>query len=138
MALLVPNTGEVWMLQQVTGVNNTKANTLYIKLYTNNKTPGEGDIGSDYTEASFSGYANLALTPGSWTITSVSGYANATYAVQTFTSDSAQASQSVYGYYITSNVGSQQLVWAERFTDGPYTITNNGDSIKITPFISLE
>ena len=37
----------------------------------------------------------------------------------------------MYGYYLTQ-VTSGLLVWAETFTDGPYTITNNGDTIKIT------
>jgi hypothetical protein len=29
-------------------------------------------------------------------------------------------------------------VYAERFTDGPYNIANNGDNIKVTPTISAE
>jgi len=31
-----------------------------------------------------------------------------------------------------------ELVYAERFTDGPYVIVNNGDLIKITPTITAD
>lgn len=136
MALLVPDTGEIYMLQNIVGKNAT-ANTLYLKLYQNAVTPGEANTVADYTEANFTGYANIALTGASWTVSSASGYSNATYAIQTYTSSAAQSTQQIYGYYVTSGPGGQ-LLWAEKFTDGPYPITNNGDAIKVTPFISLE
>ncbi len=34
----------------------------------------------------------------------------------------------VYGYFTTSN---NNLMWAERFTDGPYNIQSNEDKIKL-------
>lgn len=140
MALLVPNTGEIWMLQQITSFQATPT-TLYLKLFKNDYTPTESDAIGNYVEATFSGYANVALTGSSWVIgANTSGYSNAQFAVQTFTSDQAQTSNNIYGYFITANVASNtsgQLVWAERFTDGPYPISNNGDAIKVTPYIEL-
>ena len=41
---------------------------------------------------------------------------------------------SVYGYFVTNNAGTV-LLWAERFTDGPYNLPSGGGSIKITPSI---
>ena len=29
-------------------------------------------------------------------------------------------------------------MWGERFTDGPYPITNNGDVIKVTPKLQVK
>lgn len=136
MAILVPDVGEVYMLQNIVGKNAT-ANTLYLKLYKTDVTPAEGDTAATYIEATFTGYANIALTGASWVVGSnTSGYSNAQYALQTFTSSAAQTSNNIYGYYITSGPGGQ-LIWAERFTDGPYPISNNGDAIKVTPYIEL-
>lgn len=135
MALLVPDTGEVLMLKNIVGF--VSANNLVLKLYKNDKTPAEGDDASLYAEATFTGYANTTLTGTSWVVGSnTSGYSNAQYAIQTFTSSAAQTSNNIYGYYLTSGPGGQ-LVWAERFSDGPYPISNNGDAIKVTPYIEL-
>jgi len=40
----------------------------------------------------------------------------------------------VYGYYLTQT-SSGLLVYAERFTNGPYNIADNGDVIRVTPQI---
>jgi septal ring factor EnvC (AmiA/AmiB activator) len=46
-------------------------------------------------------------------------------------------SQNVYGYYVNRTTGNT-IGWAERFSDGPYQITNNGDQIKVTPNFTLD
>lgn len=132
MTLLVPNNGEGDMLKAI--VNHTAAENLVLRLYTNNKTPAEGDVAADYTEASGNGYASVTLTGSSWTITE-GAPGNAAYAQQTFTFTGALGN--VYGYYLT-RATSGRIAWAEKFTDGPYNVTNNGDQIKITPQITLD
>lgn len=132
MPLLVPNVGEGAMLKAI--VNHTAATNLVLRLYSSNTTPAETDTAGTYTEATFTGYTAATLTGASWSITE-GGPSYAQYAQQTFTSSAAQ-SQNIYGYYLqytTSNI----LGWAERFSDGPYAITNNGDQIKVTPYIEL-
>ena len=131
LALLVPNGGEDIALAYL--VNNDVPENLVLRLYQNNITPGETDTAGTYTEATFTGYSSITLTGASWSVTG----STASYAQQTFTSTADQASQSIYGYYMT-RVTSLDLVYAERFTDGPYTIVNNGDNIKITPSISAD
>lgn len=134
MALLVPDVGERLMLQNITA--NTSPVNLVLKLYKNDVTPAEGDTATTYQEATFTGYANTTLTGSSWVIANAGGISNATYTQQTFTSSAAQATQQIYGYFVTSGpVGT--LLWAERFTDGPYPITNLGDAVKVTPYIEL-
>jgi hypothetical protein len=134
MALLVPNNGEGDMLKAI--VNHTAAENLVLKLFKSNTTPAEGDTAATYTEADFTGYSSKSLTGGSWTITE-GAPSNAAYAEQTFTSTANQASQSVYGYYLV-RATSGRIAWAERFSDGPYAIANNGDAIKVTPTITLD
>lgn len=135
MALLVPNGGESIALQYLVGKNTTPRN-LVLRLYKSDTTPAEADTAATYTEADFTGYSAITLTGASWT---VSGTAPTSvgYAEQTYTSSEGAQSQSVYGYYLT-RVTDLDLVYSERFTNGPYVIVNNGDAIKITPAITCD
>lgn len=135
MALLVPNTGEVIALQYLVNKVATPEN-LVLHLFKSNTTPAEADVAGTYTEANFTGYASIPLTGASWTVTG-GAPSSASYAQQTFTSTAGSQNQDIYGYYLT-RLGSADLVYAERFTDGPYNIANNGDAIKITPTITAD
>lgn len=133
MALLVPNTGEVIALEAL--VNKTAPQNLVLKLYTSNTTPAEGDTAGTYTEATGSGYASITLTGASWGAASAGAPSSIAYAQQTFTFTGALGN--VYGYFMVQ-ASSGTLVLAERFSDGPYNIQNNGDQIKITPTITCD
>lgn len=133
MTLLVPNVGEGKMLNAI--VNKAAATDLVLRLYTNDITPAETDTHTSYTETTFTGYSAATLTGSSWTITE-GNPSYASYAQQTFTSSAGSQNVSHYGYYVqysTSNI----LAWAERFTSPPYTIVNNNDNIKVTPYFEL-
>jgi hypothetical protein len=115
-------------------LNKTSPLNLTLRLFTNNITPADSDNvnASGYTEATFTGYGGIALTAGSWSITTADPSV-ASYAQQTFTSTTATP-QTVYGYYITRSDGT--LFTAERFSDGPYSISNATLPIKVTPTIN--
>jgi hypothetical protein len=128
MALVFPDVGENIVLEAL--VNKTAPQNLILRLYTSNTTPGEADTAGTYTEATGNGYSAITLTGASWGTASGGSIA---YAQQTFTFTGNLGN--VYGYYMTQAT-SGTLVFAERFTDGPYNIVNNGDQIKITPTIT--
>lgn len=134
MALLVPNQGEEIALAAL--LNKTAPENLDLKLFKSNTTPGETDTEATYTEADFTGYSAVQLTAASWTITP-GAPTSAAYAQQTFTSSAGSQNQSVYGYMLVQR-SSGKLVYAERFSDGPYVIVNNGDAIKVTPTITCD
>jgi|WetSurSiteA1Bulk_404760.scaffolds.fasta_scaffold94437_1 hypothetical protein len=134
MTLRIPNVGEGNMLEMI--VNKTAPENLILKLFTSNTTPADTDTASTYTEASFTGYTAKTLAGSSWTVTPGSP-SEAAYAQQTFTSTAGSQSASVYGYYVIQTT-STELMWSERFTDGPYVIVNNGDEIRITPKLTLQ
>ena len=134
MALLTPNQGEEIALAAL--LNKTAPQDLDLCLFKNDYTPVEGTTEANVTAADFTGYAVIQLTAASWTITP-GAPTSAAYAQQTFTSSAGSQNQPIYGYYIKQRT-SGKLVWAERFSDGPYTITNNGDNIKITPTITCD
>lgn len=136
MSLLVPNVGEQEMLDAITGKAAADA-TLLLKLYKSNTTPGETDTAATYTVATFTGYSNVTLTNSSWNAATAGAPSYADYAQQTFTSSADQSTENIYGYYVVG--GSDTILrWAERFSDAPNPITNNGDLIKITPKITLD
>lgn len=127
MSLVVPNAAEDLMLQNI--LNKTAPQDQRLKLYTNNITPAETDTEATFTEAAGSGYADVALTGASWTITP-GNPTSAAAAQQIFTFTGALGN--VYGYLVVQQT-SGKILWSERFTNGPYNIQNNGDQIKVTP-----
>ena len=133
MAGVLIRQGEQILLEAF--VNKTAPQSLVLRLFTNNWTPAETDTESAATEASGNGYAHCDIDTGSsWTFTGADP-SSITYAEQEFAFTGALGN--VYGYYITQ-VTSGKAVIAERFTDGPYNIQNNGDKIKVTPTFTVE
>lgn len=133
MALLVPDVGEQEMLNRILNKSTSIADVV-LHLYTNNKTPAEGDVVGDYTESTGTGYGSITLSNADWTVTTTTGTTTAEHTQVTFTYTGAEPE--IYGYYVTD--GNSNLLWAERFSDGPYAIPSGGGSVKITPKIELE
>lgn len=134
MTLLVPNNGEGDGLEYF--VNKAAPQNLILRLFTSNTTPAETDTAATYTEASGSGYSAITLTGASWGAPSEGAPSSIAYPQQTFTS-SGGGWGNTYGYLCT-RATSGRIALAERFTNGPYNIQNNGDNIKITPTITLD
>jgi hypothetical protein len=132
MAIKVPNQGEADALEAF--LNIAPAEDLVLKLYKNDKVPADGDTEADYTEADFNGYAPIPLNASGWTI-SEGNPTTAEQPTQSFVSAAGGQNQDVYGYYV-EGADSGRLKWSERFTDGPYTIVNLDDEIKIVPKFS--
>lgn len=133
MALLFPNTGENIALEAL--VNKNAPQDLVLKLFKSNTTPSETDTAATYTEADFSGYAAATLTGSSWGSAS-SG--TITYgSQQSFTHNGGVTSNSIYGYFVVQTT-SGILVYAERDASAPFTLSNSGDNVKLTPTISAD
>lgn len=138
MALAVNDVAEVEMLNRVLG-KDTSPETVKLHLFQNDHTPGEADTLSSFTEPDDSSYAAVELTAGSWTVATESGTTEASYAQQSFTLAGETPAQDYYGYFFSStkNDDSSFVIWAEKFSDGPYTIPTGGGVIRITPKIQL-
>jgi hypothetical protein len=129
MAIVITNAGKQKALEYFVG-KDTATESLILKLYSNNISPERDDTLDLYTEVTDGGYVSKALTPASWSITD--GTAEYPQQVWTFTGTAS----SVYGYYAVSAT-SNELMFAERFASGPYTITTSGDIIRVTLNLSL-
>lgn len=132
MTLLVPNEGEVVIMNNF--LNKVAPQDLRLKLYSSDTTPAETDTAGTYTETSGGGYSDVLLVPANWTVTP-GNPTTSTYPEETFTFTGAAGN--VYGYYVVQD-SSGLLMWAERFTNAPLNIQNNGDEIRITLQITLE
>lgn len=130
MAGVLSNIGEERMLGLIVNKSGLSLENLILKLFQSNTTPAEGDTAATYTEASFTGYLAVTLVSADWTVTP-GAPSSAAAAQKTFTSSANQATQNIYGYYLVTATGNV-LVAAERFSDAPNPITNNGDNIKVT------
>jgi hypothetical protein len=130
MALVVPNSAEGFILGYIVGTDTPEA--LTIRLFGNDYTPTEIDTVAAYTEVTGGGYAGISLSSLNWTITDGDpSLAEHTQVSWTFDATAASVGN-VYGYYVTRDTSSD-LVWAERFTNGPYNIQTENDQIRITP-----
>lgn len=114
MALIAANEGELtllgWMLRDTSVTDG-----VHVHLYTNDYTPLATSTVASFTEATFTGYADVTLSRATWGAPStVSGKASSTYGTDPTFTCSGGASQTCYGYYVTT-VDDATLLWAERF-----------------------
>lgn len=131
MAVVFTNAAETVALKAF--LNQTAGETLVLRLYSDDQTPAKTDVAADYTEVSGNGYSAKTLTPGTFTFTD-GDPSTAAYPQQTFSFSGAAGN--VYGYYVTQAT-SGALMFANRFSNAPINIANNGDEIRITLTITL-
>lgn len=139
MALVVPDTAEILMLQYLVNMLSTDGTAgpsgghRLLRLFTNNATIDDSITFGGLTEATATGYAPFTLVGSSWTTTQSVGVTTAVYSEQTFTFTTGVT---VYGYYVT-NLGSS-LLWVEKFSGAPFTLPAGGGEIAITAKVTLD
>ena len=116
-------------------VNHTAGEALVLRLHQNNPTITAASVAGDFTEATFTGYAAVTLTGGSWVVSGTDP-TTCNYPQVTFTCGADSQDQDIYGYYITRTT-SGRLYAAENFTGGAVNVDANGDLVKITPETGL-
>jgi hypothetical protein len=131
MAVVFTDAAEVVALKNY--VNNTAPESLVLRLYSNNRSPAKTDAVGDYTEVSGNGYSSVTLDPADFVFTS-GDPTSAAYPQVTFTFTGPAGN--IYGYYVT-RATTGDLQFANRFSNAPINIANNGDEIRITLTITL-
>jgi hypothetical protein len=102
-------------------------------LFTNNHTPVDGDVLTTYTEATFSGYAEVTCPSfGAAYNNSLSQAEADGSSTATFICNGGGTTNSIYGYYVKQGT---TLLWAELFAGAPISMANNGDRIGV--YLSL-
>ena len=134
MAIQLTSTGIDTMLTSFLDAEEYK-----LKLYSNDVDPTTTTSINQFQEVSGGGYVERSLTGGNWNV------ANGVATLKTpqeweFNTDPGDAGMAitVYGYYLVGTGSLQQLVIAaEKFDNGPYTITVDGDKITVDITLSL-
>jgi len=124
-------------LDSKTGKANAPIGTGTLRLFTAPMTVNQGRVIGDFTEATFTGYAGVALTGATWPSATLTGpVATSTYGANvTFTRTSSGAPQLIYGWFLTD--AAKTLLYAcALFASGPFAMVNAGDSITVVPTLT--
>lgn len=135
MALVVCADGEKHFLDRATG-RYTLAISWSLRLFKNDVVPSEASVVSTFTIADFTGYSSSTAT--GWGAPTMSGgKAVSLGLLRTFVVGTpVVTTNNIYGYYIVeSNTG--LLIYAERFDPAPIAMNILGDTITITPRLTL-
>jgi hypothetical protein len=123
---IIPNEGEVIQAGFVRSALNGS-----LKLFQNNVTPTKDTVLADLTEATFSGYAAIALATADFAaVTTVSDKAQLiANSFQTFAHNGGGTNNTIYGYYF---VQSGKILFCEKF-DTPFTMDGATKAIVFKP-----
>jgi len=127
MCLVVPNEGEVRLLDMLVGGDSFT--DVRLRLYKNNYTPVAGSTFGDFTQADFSGYAEETPAFGSATVVNGKGTI-VDAAARLFIHTGGGTANTVYGYYVVDDLNNE-ILWAERFPS-PILMSVAADQIAIT------
>lgn len=132
MAGFTPNEGETLIANLIfANADVDRGTDLELLLFTDT-SPGETITAATLTEPTGTGYARIALTDGSWTVTDDT----ASYALQTFTTGTGGWSGSVQGYAIVTTGTTPRILTIEVDPNGPYTFNEN-DTYDVTPNVTI-
>lgn len=133
MALIVPDQGELRLLDTLLRLALSTNEDQILKLYKNNYTPDNAAAPASFTEADFSNYVAKTLARGSWNAAAtVSGKAESSYAIQSWTCGTT--GNTVYGYWVEGST-SNKVLWAEKFSTA--RTLASGDVLNVVPKFSL-
>ena len=105
----------------------------HIRLFTNNFTPTTSTVVGDFTEATFTGYAAIALS--GWTAPTVASHVASTTAnPATFTATGSF--QSIYGWYVTDAAG--DYVCGGRDAAAPVVMSSTVNTYQVTLSITAQ
>jgi len=137
MPLVVPNEGEIELLKKLL-INTSDSENYLVRLYNNNPILGNNTTLSDFTEATFTSYAQKTMVRGAsgncWATPTTNGsnQAESTGTVQSWTCGAT--GDTVVGYFVVGS-SSAKVLWAEAFSSP--RVLSSGDILNLTPAFNL-
>jgi len=129
---LAPNQGETYLAGTMVTAFGL-ANPI-LRLFTNDIAVSPETVLADLVEATFSGYAEEALT-GQAVAQDINGTNFVSFGDGEFTHNGGGTAESIIGYYLV-NATDTALLLVERFPE-PVPMEANGDKIQIAPRIPV-
>jgi len=131
MSIIVPNEGEIELLDKMLKDPLVADEDYIFKLFKNDYTPDGDTTSSDFDEADFTNYVSKTLTRANFGSASlnVSNEAETTYSSELSWTCGATGN-TIYGSYVLGET-SLKVLWTERFPTA--RVMTNTDVLKITP-----
>jgi hypothetical protein len=119
MSITITNIAKQKFLENFFSVEN-----LTLKLFSNDVTPSSTDDSDSFEEFSGGNYSSVELNSSEWNITSSDVfYPQINWSFE-------NVSGNIYGYYIVDE--NDSVIFAERFPNAPYAVSNSGDEIAVS------
>lgn len=135
MSLVVPNAGELELLDMMLKDALSTNEDQILHLYKNDYTPIATTTSTDFTEADFTNYTNKTLARATWNAAvTVSGKAESSYGSSPISFTCGTTGNTIYGYWV-QGATSNAVLFAERF--GTSRTLSSGDILNITPKFTL-
>lgn len=130
--MVIPNEGLLKLAVQNWGVPGAAQEDFVVDLYSNNYTPVAGSSASNFTIATFTGYAQVAVARSTFGSPSIVGSTgNVTSSVSPTFTCTGGSSQTVYGW-VMRGASSGKVYAAQLFTTA-FTVVA-GSNVQLTPF----
>lgn len=134
--LIAPDEGEVLLLKYMLAHTSNSGQNPILRIYTSpTGALTDNNSYSSFVESTMAGYIRHTLTGTAWTISTSLNVTTASFAEKI---TSYTTSESAQGYYVTAQTSPITVLWAEKFTDGPFNLPSTGGAISITPKIVLD
>lgn len=134
MVLIVPDLGELALLDKMMRSLSNNDADFELRIFTNSDVPSGSTVAADLTEATFSGYVVKTLNRSNFLASTTLGNGEAQIVYDTEQVWTVGATgQQVYGYYVLER-STGILLWLERI--GATTLAA-ADLLKITPTLIL-
>lgn len=131
MALVVPNNGELELLDKMLKDALSVNEDYILKLFGNDYTPDQSTTSTSLTEANFTNYAAKTLTRANWnSAVTVSNKAQSSYGSAPLTWTCGTTGDEVFGYWV-EGATSGTVLWAERFATS--RVLSSTDILNLTP-----
>ena len=135
MPLVVPDSGELRLLDTLLKLALSTNENHILKLYRTDVTPTASSVPASFTEANFTGYAARTLTRSNWnSAVTVSNKAEASYGSTPQSWTCGTTGNTIFGYWVEGST-SNRCLWAERFSTS--RVLASGDVLNITPKFTL-
>jgi hypothetical protein len=135
MPLIVPDEGELELLDKMLKDALSTNENYILKLYRVDYTPNSTTTRTSMTEANFTGYAARTLTRANWNAAvTVSNQAESSYGTAPQSWTCGATGNTIYGYWV-EGATSTKVLWAERFSTS--RVLADGDVLNITPKFTL-
>ena len=115
MALVVPNQGELELLDKMLRDTLSTDENYILHLYKNDYTPVAATTSTDFTEADFTNYVVKTLARATWNAAvTVSGKAESSYGSTPLSWTCGATGNNIYGYWV-GGATSNAVLFAEKF-----------------------